>query len=67
MTSGHMVIDLSPESKDPCKHFMLDFFKCSKGKEKSERRKQCDDFGYSYLKCRGNPDSFKVARSINKT
>ncbi|KAH9393654.1 hypothetical protein TYRP_021572 [Tyrophagus putrescentiae] len=60
MTSGMMVIDLSPESKDPCKNFMIDFMKCSQGKSKEDRDRECFHLGSTYLDCRTNPKNFKI-------
>lgn len=57
--SGIMVID-HKNVNDPCRDYLLNFLKCSKGKSKEERTSECYEFGSNYLDCRTNPKKFKI-------
>lgn len=60
MSSGLLKIDLSENSTDPCKEYLIQMVKCSKGKTREERREQCFQYCSSYLDCRLDPKTYQV-------
>lgn len=60
MSGGLIVVDISKESPDPCKNFIIDFLECSKGKSKEERQKECFYLGSNYIHCKTDPKNFKI-------
>ena len=45
-------IDLSPESKCPCKELMLTYLECAKIVKPEEKRPLCSKWGHAYFDCR---------------
>ncbi|KAH9493568.1 hypothetical protein DERF_014306 [Dermatophagoides farinae] len=63
--SGFINIDISENSKDPCKHMLIDYFRCIKGKD-DETKKECFHFGSDYLDCRTDPKNLRVVQTRPK-
>lgn len=65
MSAGIMKIDLN-DKNDACRHFLVDFVKCGKDKSREESDRQCLHFGESYLSCRTDPKTYKLAGNRRK-
>lgn len=59
MMASFINIDISPESKDPCKNLLIEYLKCCENKTQEERRNVCFKFGSDYLDCKTDPKILK--------
>jgi len=66
MMGARIEIDISEESKDPCKHLMISFISCAKGIPREESIIKCDHFGHEYMECKTNPRYLKNLAKQNK-
>jgi len=53
------VVDLSPESTDPCKEFLDAYKNCAKDKSRDEKMRDCLHLGATFYECKINPNFFK--------
>lgn len=64
--SGFIEIDISENSKDPCKHMLIDYFRCLKGQNDKDTKKKCFHFGSDYLDCKTDPKNLRLVKTRPK-